>query len=312
MSFTFKQLNLDETLVEESLVHKTQTLTSGSEGILSIQYRSGSLSGSSPTIPSKQGSHWDFLSTVFYKSSSKQFFPYEINSFYNDTIAGIGVNKNKSQYVNKFNNSGSVLSIPQKYFGERIKPKSFTLTDNSSAKTITIKDDGNGNLYSSNAHDSRSSATSISSSDNYAGNIFYDLGIATITETGSWSGSTAADAIKYTDALVGSYNFKFDSTQTIYTKEFVATIKPEDFNFTMNHTVRGFVTGGPQQITATPYMLADFTSSGWMPYITGIQLYQQTSQKDAVMEEPIIIGKFPRPIRKRDDATVIFKIRLDI
>ena len=59
--------------------------------------------------------------------------------------------------------------IPQRYFGERIKKESFTLTDDTHPSgTITIKDDGYGNLYahslSSGQLLSQSSATSISSS----------------------------------------------------------------------------------------------------------------------------------------------------
>ena len=34
--------------------------------------------------------------------------------------------------------------IPQYYFGEQIKPETFVLTDNSTAKEIIIKDDGVG------------------------------------------------------------------------------------------------------------------------------------------------------------------------
>jgi len=318
MPFAFKPLNLDDVSVVDSVVHKTQTLSSGSDEVFSIQFRSGSLSGSSDVLLSKSGSHWNFLSNTFYKSASRHHYNNELHRFYGNTNAAIGYSGSKQQHLNKFNISGSVLSIPQYYFGETIKKGSFIFTDNSTAKTIEIKDDGNGNLYSSNAHDS-SSTTAISSSDNYAGNIFYDLGIATITETGSWSGSTAADAIKYTDALVGSYNIKFDSTQTIYTKEFSVTIKPEEFNHTMNPTVRAFASGGSQHLLTTPYMLNDFTSSLWKPYITGIQLYGEpyrdskgTNTRVTNIDEPLIIAKLPRPVKMRDDMTMIFKIRLDM
>ena len=50
-------------------------------------------------------------------------------------------------FFNKFYISGSVLSIPQHEFGDRIKPGTFTLRDNSTATEIKIIDDLNGNLY---------------------------------------------------------------------------------------------------------------------------------------------------------------------
>ena len=80
-----------------------------------------------------------------------------------------------------------------------------------------IKDDGIGNLYSTNAHHSQSN-NSPSSSDNYVGNIFYEKGLVILTETGSWSGS-----VNYSD-LATNYNLKFKSVHTINTndKSFVA------------------------------------------------------------------------------------------
>ena len=72
--------------------------------------------------------------------------------------------------------------IPVIYYGDRIKPKSLTLKDNSkSHTTITIKDDGKGNLYSIGNTISESN-TAPSSSDNYVGNIFYETGLINITE----------------------------------------------------------------------------------------------------------------------------------
>ena len=435
MPFAFKPLNLDDISVVDSVVHKTQTLLSGSDGVFSIQFRSGSLSQSSDIILSESGSHWNFLSNTFYKSASRHYYNNELHRFYGNTNAAIGYSGSKQQHLNKFNISGSILSIPQYYFGETIKKGSFILTDNSTAKTMEIKDDGNGNLYSSNAAISRSSATPISSSVNYLGNIYYDLGVVAITETSSFShtpstssfiietaishsnyvqitgsdlvtsikfqvisGSTPADTdtikyllsgsskavtaqnfadkinsifanyvtasavgfavtmsndiqplppvnkndnlplitgstgldnfngfgggvaeVNYTSVGTGQYKFQFDSTQTIYTKEFSVTIKPEEFNHTMNPTVRAFASGGSQQLLTTPYMLNDFTSSLWKPYITGIQLYGKpyrdskgTNTRVTNIDEPLIIAKLPRPVKMRDDMTMIFKIRLDM
>ena len=65
---------------------------------------------------------------------------------------------------------------------------------------IFAADDNNGNLYATSASHSQSAATNSGSKDNYVGNIFYDLGVVVITETGSWSGSAdGSDGIRYTD-----------------------------------------------------------------------------------------------------------------
>ena len=435
MSFVFKHLDLGDISTEESTIYKTQYLESGSQGIFSIQFRSGSLSGSSTTLPDLSGSYWQSLANIYYKSGSKPFYKSEHGMFYNNTLGY----SDSNQHLNKFNTSGSLLSIPQKYFGEQIKPGSFSITDNSHPSgTITLRDDSRGNLYPVNNIVS-ASTNNPSASDNYVGNVFYDLGIATITETGSYShtpstasfniltsvshsnyvqitgsdlttvvkfqlsagspadtstvkyitsgstkratalnfinkinsvfesyitasigntvtstavtmsnfrgpnkpantlknlgpitGSSGIASIKgfgggslsinYTDVLGKAYTFSFDSTQTVYTKEYTVTLNPDEFNRTMNPTVRGFVSGGATQINDARFALADFTSSDWTPYITGIQLYQDTEVREfkvghlrpPKITEPVIIAKFPKPIRKRNDATMIFKLRLDI
>ena len=64
-------------------------------------------------------------------------------------------------FFHKFYISGSVVSIPQNEFGDRIKPGTFTLTDSTTG--AIIKDDLKGNLYGSNSTFSQS-VSSLSSS----------------------------------------------------------------------------------------------------------------------------------------------------
>ena len=49
--------------------------------------------------------------------------------------------------IDYYNHQLSIISVPKDLYGERIKPKSVTFTDDSGTPTLTIKDDGNGNLY---------------------------------------------------------------------------------------------------------------------------------------------------------------------
>ena len=93
--------------------------------------------------------------------------------------------------------SASVLSIPKKFYDMEIKPRSIEITDNSTDITLTLVDDGIGNLYDSRF--SQSFTTYVSSSDitalsgsgtgqlsgSQVGNVFYKEGVIVITETGS-------------------------------------------------------------------------------------------------------------------------------
>lgn len=95
----------------------------------------------------------------------------------------------------------NIISVPSLYYGLKIKPGSVQLTDNSpSVGTVTLKDDGFGNLYDndysasfaayqSSSYDSTKLADTGSGGPQklggVVGNIFYADGIITITDTGS-------------------------------------------------------------------------------------------------------------------------------
>ena len=74
---------------------------------------------------------WFMINRMYYKDTGNNF-----NNF----------GQNNGKQYRLLQPSSSIISVPQKLFGERIRPKSITLTDDSGASTLTIKDDGNGNL----------------------------------------------------------------------------------------------------------------------------------------------------------------------
>ena len=219
--------------------------------------------------------------------------------------------KSSDGFLNKFYETGSYISIPQQYYGERIKPGTLQIVDNdissSTSVNMIIKDDGYGNLYSSNAEHSQSAATSISSSDNYIGNVFYDFGIIALTETASWSGS-GVQSKNYTDVVGNNLDIQFNATQTVYVREYSITLKPKDFNTTMNPMIRGFnpSSSAVQKHTDSSIVYTDFTESTWRPYYNQINLYGNNS------DEPLIVASLPRPVKVRDDMSITYKIRLDI
>ena len=319
MSLKFGRIDRSETTFEENIFHKNQTLTSASEGThhylaLKDDYLSGTtdLGGG---LLSVSGSHWAFVHNMFYMSGStkiSQSNPDEINKFNNYWHNFNQHNDLKPFHKNKFYDSASIFYIPQQYFGERIKPGSFILTARTGSainttKEIVIKDDKNGNLYGYNSHHSQSVLTSISSSDNYVGNIFYDLGVTTLTETASWSGS-----VNYTDigrqgnSEEQAYKFwelKFNSTTPIFTSQYSVKINAGSFNTSVNNSSRGEKSGS--DIGPMFNIKNMLTGSGWSPYFTQIHLHRKMD------EEPVISAMLPRAIKMRDDIDLIITFRMD-
>ena len=289
----FGIINESSKVIQNNIVHYTQNLNTASAGISSIKIISSSVSQS----------HWDSLNVLFYSSGSVRN-PGELklgapsSNFADMRTVG-------TQYLNKYHGypSSSIITIPSKYYGEKIKQKTFKLTDSNNTDGAGVKpeiiDDGFGNLYSTNAHHSQSTSAA-SSSDNYVGNIFYEHGLAIITETGSWSGS-----VDYSD-LATNFELQFDSVNTIHTHEYNVTIRPEEYNLTMNYGIRSAVRGGNFSLS-TSTMASTYTGSNFQPYITTIILYQQNDY-----DTPVIQATFPRPIRKSDIINTSFKIKLDM
>jgi|TARA_R110000824_G_scaffold25817_5_gene89444 hypothetical protein len=359
--YVFKPINVSDFSLAETKVHKLQSLDSASLGISATQYRSGSKEPGSAVLADASGSYWQSLHALYYSSGSSISAGETLLNQPAASLANYRVANN--QHINKFYATGSVLSIPQQYFGEKIKPGSVKITDShNDTLDVILKDDGFGNLYSSNAKFSQS-VSSPSSSDNYAGNIFYDSGIIAVTETGSThqeafrvtnedgelvtvektvarenganlTVDTAtvdnngtpinlAPFINLKDVLTDGYTCEFKSTQTLFTQEYIIRIEPQEYNRTLNHTARGFLSGSSTvNHTETPYMGPNFTGSSWTPYLTQIHLfsdktevlgsYDTKTNRMIPLVEPIIIANLPRPIRMRTDMAMTFKIRLDV
>lgn len=293
----FGEIDKSSTTIESNVVNYTHNLTTASSGVQSIKI----------VYDSINTNYWNSLNVLFYSSGSTQY-PNE-HKFANPS-SNLSIDQRVGeQYLTKYHGypSSSLIEIPSKYYGEKIKQGSFQFTDLNNSSSIDtsikpiIKDDGFGNLYSTNAYHSQS-AGALSSSDNYVGNIFYDKGLVVITETGSWSGS-----VDYSD-LGTNYNVEFNSVNTINTYEYNVTLLPQDFNLTTNYSIRNVLTTDTKPLKlSTPFMGAMFTGSEFQPYITTINLYQKGDY-----DTPVIQATFPKPIRKSDKINTRFKIKLDI
>ena len=298
--FIFKDINKTSTVIQQNIVNYTHNLSASAGGISSIKVTSGS----------KNNNYWSSLNVLFYTSGSTVYA--DKDKFAKPSSNLSLDNKTKAQYLNKFHGyvSSSVISIPQQYYGEKIKEGSFVYTDknnlDSDGNPPIIKDDGFGNLYSTNANSNWGTLAStdgnISSSENYVGNIFYNQGIVAITETGSWSGS-----INYSD-LGTDYKIVLDSSNIITTREYDVTINPTDFNLSTNYSLRAPLSNDSEPLNlSTQFLKSEFTSSNFQPYITTINLYQ-----DGNYDTPVIQATLPRPIRKSNKISTTFKIKLDM
>tara|TARA_B100000287_G_C20661620_1_gene790317 strand:+ start:1998 stop:3008 length:1011 start_codon:yes stop_codon:yes gene_type:complete len=332
----YGKINVSDFELVETEFHKTKLLDSASEGVSRISALSSSLKGgqNDTTTNTTASNHWHALRTLFYSGSyhtgqdmNEQRYPLipigpknQINTNKFDIVLGNNV-PSDGYYT-----TASVFYIPQKYFGERIQPGSFTLTDNSHPSgTMTIKDDGFGNLYPVDPYITQSN-NSVSHSDNYIGNIFYDMGVALITQSGSFSGSGAErkHQVMYQDVGSGNYELKFNSTQHYYIRQWTIRLKPNSWMQTMNPTARGLLTAsnteGSVQHIYSHKLLNKLTGSNWAPYLTGIQLYNDTELKQVPGDnggvqikhsEPLVIAQLPRPVKMRDDMSITFKIKMD-
>ena len=200
----------------------------------------------------------------------------------------------------------AVLVIPQRYYGEGIKPGSLTLTTGS----LTYTDDGFSNLV-----------ITQSGEEIILGNIFYDRGMVVLTNNIT-SGSS-----------LDEYSFGYRSTQTIYENEIFLSVNESEFNVSTNPTAlseveyeSGTIITNASQDPRNNYTQSYFnltkgrvnpifweyensasvdpTGSYIAPYITTIGLYD-----DAL--NMVAVAKLPEPIKSLPDYPINFIVRFD-
>ena len=226
-------------------------------------------------------SYYDFARINFYLSGSTDEKYSEQFNIGND---GSG----RDTFLTKFYDTGSIVFVPQNKFDEEIKRGSFQLIDTTT--NAIIVDDSNGNLYSTNATFSQS-VSALSSSDNYVGNIFYNVGAFAITETASFDGSQ-----NYTDVTSGDYTITYKGTTVVNTYEWTCDAVPDELNNTTNVTV--FNSNGLGQLKD------NLTSSNFPTYITEVGLYD---------EQNSLVGyaKLSKAIPKSQKIPMKFLLRMD-
>ena len=258
---------------------------------------------------------WFLINKMYYKDTENNF-----NNFGYST----------SRQYRLLQPSASIISVSKDLFGERIKPSSITLTDDSGASTLTIKDDGKGNLYDNDNSSSFaefsvggfSNSDIIKSTGSFVGNIFYEQGLLVFTNTGS----------KYIDigTKTGNdgYSLKYKAQHTIREHSYTCVIGENEYNGTTNISATPSRSGSisisgsvawkyfppgdalyksgsyREQYNAASEYRGFVTHSEFRPYVTKVGLYND-------FNELIAVGQLSHPIKNEDSIQLAINVRFD-
>jgi hypothetical protein len=353
MSFR-KNIEPSDVLISSFQVNKTFTFTdtdSGS-GFFAVPLIKGSdsnLYNFSATADSSTFSGSTYYHVPTYHEVNNLYYK-DINTMrgYIDYIRGVPTSSNgvvnytsnkvldntklelKRPFTRQLKDTATLISVPQKFYGEYIQPGSVTVTDDSTDSTFVLKDDSRGNLYDvaySSSYASRVPDSKYSGS--LVGNVFYNDGVIVITETGSYS-SVA------TNSGSNGFTLKFNSSQTIYEREYVCVVDENEFQHTTNKSLKvgrsgsftmgSFITSSlrgtrhdkfpynlvgysTSSINVNGYkigteLIGEATHSDFATYVTEIGLYNDNN-------ELLAVGKLAKPIKNEKEMALTFVVRFD-
>ena len=353
MSFK-KNIEPSNVLISSFQVHKTFkfTDTDSGSGFFSVPLVKGSdsnLYNFSSTADSSTFSGSTYYHVPTYHEINNLYYK-DINTMrgYIDYIRGVPTSSNgvvnytsnkvlndtklelKRPYTRQLKDTATLISVPQKFYGEYIQPGSVTVTDDSTDSTFVLKDDSRGNLYDvaySSSYASRVPDSKYSGS--LVGNVFYNDGVIVITETGSYSSVATSNG---TDG----FTLKFNSSQTIYEREYVCVVGESEFQHTTNKSLKvgrsgsftmgSFVTSSLRgtrhdrfpynlvgystgSINVNGYnigteLIGEATHSDFATYVTEIGLYDDNN-------ELLAVGKLAKPIKNDKELALTFVVRFD-
>ena len=222
--------------------------------------------------------------------------PVATASFNNDgTITGPAYTPNYYNYLSntlppdRYFPTGSdnivVISIPSNLFGEYIAPNSVQIQV--SGSTISVQDDGLGNILFGTKK---------------VGDVIYEHGIITITN----SGTTSYSSILPNNFYSGSLTCSFESTVTIYETQYKCTIRENEFNFSNNPSLTSgsaAISNGSGSLFPQPgsgKLNDNVTGSYFSPYITTVGLYNNN-------KELLAVAKLtqPLPVSSVTDTSIL-------
>ena len=231
-----------------------------------------------------------------------------------------------SESIRRLGETCSVITIPRKFYGEKVNLGSIKLTDDSTDSTFDIRDDRRGNLYDF-AYSSSYSTNSpnANNSGSAIGNVFYEHGVMVITDTGSYSAVGTGNG-------ADGFQLTFEATQTNYEYEIGVIANQGEYNSTTNISITKDRSGSMHIMENTPNIhsifapgdnptngtgsLATFynpteevegfaTHSEFRPYVSTIGLYNDNN-------DLLVVGKLAQPIKNDDDLSLKFIVRFDV
>ncbi|OUW62894.1 MAG: hypothetical protein CBD58_00990 [bacterium TMED198] len=321
----FKALDPQDINITPFKVYKQFTVTNTDSG--SGVYGFKAVSASAHGWTESTGVKTTFDSASFYQMPSWLMINH---MYYRDTINpynNFGQNDNR-QY-RELHSSASIVAVSKDLYGERIKPRSIELTDDSTSTTLTIVDDGHGNLYdnSSAAYSASFASFSTSSFSNsetgsFVGNAFYEHGLLVFTNTGSRYNGIG------TGTGTDGYSLKYKAQVTINEYEYVCIVGEREFNATMNITMTHGRSGSlnisgsdtwrslppgdalyKSGSYSTKYEPATeftnhYTHSKWSPYVTQVGLYND-------FNELLAVGQLSSPMKNDPEISLGIVVRFD-
>ena len=172
-----------------------------------------------------------------------------------------------------------IFAISNLYFGERIHPGSFTMLDNAvtgsgNKISMTIRDDGRGSLYRSDANTTVSIWNSI-------GNIFYDEGIVLIKSPHPPFFGKAG------------YTMRFKGEQSVHVTSINVPCPEDMFISSSNSTYQVLTASNINEEKNNPFV-----------YISGINIHDDNLNV-------IMKGTLAQPVKKRNSDSFLFRVKQD-
>ena len=245
--------------------------------------------GSCPIYPAEvysNNTNSVFLDSVkqLYFSNFQESSEIQSGSFYNFIESSIGLDRQLTTPM-------LVLSIPQNFFGEGVKPGTFMLSSGS----YDITDDGEGNLINNGQN---------------VGNIIYSHGMV-LLPSGMNSNYLPISAILNSEEK--DFQVSFKNTHTVITNEYRCTVAGYEMNYTQNPTSKTS-SGLVWNLVDQEWQLVESTWNAGddveqimpdlVPYVTTVGLYNESNQL-------IAVGKLNVPIRRTEFIDQTFVVRYD-
>ena len=214
----------------------------------------------------------DSLTNVY-----SRFYNYEQTSLFQTNSLGYTSNYGFERYFPTESNAKvCVLSIPKEYFGDYINPNTFffRLEGSNPGDFDTVTDNGEGILISGSQT---------------VGIINYNHGAVVF--------SNLSFLFQIDDNFSNATNLtcSFQSSRTIFETQYKCTIRPDEFNFSLNPSLISGSTDG------TIYNFV--TSSYFSPYVTTVGFYNES-------QELLMVAKLakPLPTSTTTDTTILVNI----